>query len=70
MESLNYPLSNIQLELLKLFSNDVKEEDLIQIKKIISTYFANKAIESADSIWENIDTEKLLNSHLRTEYKK
>lgn len=69
MESLNYPLTNLQLELLKLFAMDVKNEDLIEIKKRIAFYFASKAIALADSQWENIDEEKLLNSHLRTEYK-
>ena len=33
-------LSNLQLELLKLYADDVSEEDLRQIKQLIASYFA------------------------------
>jgi len=46
------PLSNLQLELLKLFSMNVDEQDLIKIKSIIAKYFAEKAISSADKDWK------------------
>jgi len=39
-------LSNIQNELLKLYSNDVSEYDLVEIKKILAKYFANRLEES------------------------
>ena len=46
------PLTNIQQELLKLYSSDVSEEDLIAIKNFIANYFASKAIKEADQIWD------------------
>jgi hypothetical protein len=41
--------SNIQQELLKLYSSNVEEQDLINIKKFLSDYFAQK---SATDIWQ------------------
>lgn len=45
-------LSNLQQELIKLYSSDISEEDLLHIKKYLASYFANKAIDEADAIWE------------------
>ncbi|HEV7378453.1 MAG TPA: hypothetical protein VGN64_01560 [Dyadobacter sp.] len=44
--------SNLQLELLKVYSREVEEEDLLAIRKILADYFANKAIEMADKVWD------------------
>ena len=68
------PMSNLQLEILKLFSRKVSENDLREIKKLISNYFAEKAISEADKIWfekglTDLDAEKLSHTHLRTTYK-
>jgi len=52
MTALNYPLSNAQLELLKLFSRDLPEEDLIEIKQMIVNYLAKKLAQKADEVWE------------------
>ncbi len=62
------PFSNIQLELLKLYSKNVVDEDLKQIKVLIARYFAQKAIEEADEIWDEkgYTAEKILNTHRRT----
>lgn len=46
------PLSNIQQELLKLYSSNIEEADLLQIKRFLAKYFATKAIDEADRIWE------------------
>ena len=46
------PLSNIQQELLKLYSSDIAESDLLDIKRYLAKYFATKAISEADQIWE------------------
>jgi hypothetical protein len=48
----NSELSNLQLELLKLFSTNVPEQDLKNIKNYLSNYFAQKAIKEADKIWD------------------
>lgn len=45
-------LSNLQMELLKLYSTNVQENDLMEIKKIMGSYFAQKAIKEADACWD------------------
>ncbi len=46
------PLSNIQLELLKLYQNEVSDEDLLAINDMIIKYFADKMQNTADNIWQ------------------
>ncbi len=75
METVQTPFSNIQLELLQLYKSNVDENDLAAIKKLISDYFAEKAIKKADEIWEkqNWDekkVEELLQTKMRTPYHK
>lgn len=60
------PLTNVQLELLKLYSTNLSQEDLLDVKKLLARYFAQKAIKGADKIWEekglsNADMKKWLN---------
>ncbi len=50
--SVNPPLSNIQLELLKLFSNNIPERHLAELKNLIARFLLEKARDKADSIWE------------------
>ena len=52
MSPMNQPLTNLQLELLKLFSLELPEEDLIQIQRLIAGYFADKASDEMDRLWE------------------
>lgn len=47
-----HPLSNLQQELLKLYSSDIDDADLLHIKTYLARYFADKAIREADTIWE------------------
>jgi len=47
-----HPLSNLQQELLKIYSSDVSEPDLLHIKRYLARYFAIKAIGEADEIWD------------------
>jgi hypothetical protein len=65
--------SNVQLEILQLFAEDLPEEDLLKIRDILSTYrfrrateAANKAVE--DKGWTTEDFEKMLHTHQRTPY--
>jgi hypothetical protein len=62
MQQLEMPLSNLQQEILKLYSRDIAEEDLLHIKKYLANYFMQKAISGADKVWEekgyNNDTMK------------
>jgi len=45
-------MSNLQLELLRLYENGVSEESLSEIKVILAKIFAGKATDSMDKIWE------------------
>ena len=74
MKSINYPLSNMQLELLKLFSRDIEETDLKEIKRLIVSYLSVKLSDEADKVWEekgwtNEKMDEFLNTHMRTPYK-
>jgi len=44
-------LSNIQVELLKLFSTNLNEKDLSELKQQLANFYANKSIQLADNFW-------------------
>jgi hypothetical protein len=72
-QTINSPLSESQLYMLRLMAN-IKEDDLVEIKKLVRKYLAQKLTKQADSVWEQngwtaVDEEQILNSHLRTPYK-
>lgn len=52
MAILDKPLTNLQLELLKLYSLNLPEEDLLEIRRMIARYFADKASDEMDRLWE------------------
>jgi len=67
MTELKLPLSNVQLELLKLFATDLSEEDLQELKLMIARFFAERSIRMADQVWEekgltDEDMDKWLNA--------
>jgi hypothetical protein len=45
------PLSNVQAELLKLFSAEVPEIHLLELKKVMAKFLLDKARERADAVW-------------------
>jgi hypothetical protein len=64
--------SNIQLELLKMFNFDVPDEQLLEIRKILAEYFARKASDEMDSLWDQRDwndqtMEEWAKAHFRKE---
>jgi hypothetical protein len=66
MSVLNYPLSNAQVELLRLFNTNLSENELAELKNLLSVFYAKKAISQADAIWDekglsDQDMEKWLN---------
>lgn len=68
-------LTNLQLELVKIFSYQLQETQLLEIKSILAKYFADKASDEMDKLWEqNSWTDKTMETwskeHLRTPYKK
>ncbi len=52
MTQLTKPLTNLQIELLKIYSFDVNEKQLLEIRDILSKYFAEQATEEMDRLWE------------------
>jgi hypothetical protein len=46
------PLTNLQLELLKIYSFDIDDAQLLEIKKLLAKYFAEKATAEADRLWD------------------
>ena len=50
--SLDKPLTNLQVELLKLFASNLPEKNLKDLKEMISDYLLDMAREEADKIWQ------------------
>lgn len=69
---LQFPLSNLQLRLLQLFSQNVSDEELKAIPRLLVQYFASKATAAADKDWEEkgYDADTFKKEHMRTPYKK
>ena len=44
-------LSNIQLELIKLYSTNLEYDELIELRKVLANHFAQKAMNGADTLW-------------------
>ncbi len=70
MQSINQPLSNTQLEILKAFSYNLSNQELIEFKETIATYFAKRAIEAANKVWDekkwtNNDVDEMLTTKMR-----
>jgi hypothetical protein len=51
--SIQPPLSNVQAELLKLFSANVPDNDLLELKKMMAKFLLEKARDHADKIWDD-----------------
>ena len=71
MGSSSNRLTNLQLELIKLFSYNLSERQLLEVKDMLSKYFAQKATEEMDKLWEdegltNDSMEVWANEHMRT----
>ena len=69
MEAKNQPLSNAQLELLKLLSRDLKD-----LKRLVVRFLAEKLAMEADKVWEEKnwspkDMDRLSETHQRTPYR-
>ncbi len=63
-------LTNLQLEILKLFHYDLPEKQLLEIKNLLAKYFADAASDEMDRLWDekgwSNDTMKTwANEHLR-----
>lgn len=66
-------LTNLQLELLKVFSVELDDSQLLDIRKLLADYFAKKATEGIDKLWDDnkwdqSTIEKWSQEHMRTPY--
>jgi hypothetical protein len=52
ISSLHPPLSNIQAELLKVFSADIPDKHLAELKNIIARFLLDQARDKADAVWD------------------
>ena len=65
--------TKMQLELLKLFSTDIPDDEVQDIKRLIARYYAEKLTAVGDKVWEekgwsDEDVEKMLHTRMRTPY--
>jgi len=70
---LHQPLSNLQIELFKLYAFNISEQQLCDIKLLIGNYFAEQATKSMDDFLEESklteqDMEKWAHEHNRVTY--
>jgi hypothetical protein len=45
-------LTNLQLELLKVFSYQLNQQQLTDIRNLLANYFAEQAMREMDILWE------------------
>ncbi|OQW91802.1 MAG: hypothetical protein BWK79_16085 [Beggiatoa sp. IS2] len=46
------PLTNLQMEILELYNTSLNQQDLNELKLLLAHFYANKAIQQADKIWD------------------
>jgi len=74
MQATQQGLSNLQLELLKIFSFDISDEQLLEIKSILVNYFTDKITNDIDQLFEDEGwgvekIEEWSKEHMRTGHK-
>jgi hypothetical protein len=75
MEANQSLLTQPQLDLLRMFSHKVDDSNWLEIKRMISDYFAKKMIHETNRVWDEQDwssdkIDSLLKENLRTPYQK
>ena len=68
--AIKQPLTNVQLELLKTFSHQLPDNDLLELRKILAAFFAQKLIEQANQVWDeqhwnDEKVDEILNTKMR-----
>lgn len=66
-------LTNLQLEILQMFRYELEEKQLLEIRDLLARYFADKATEEMDRLWEERGwseetMEEWSKEHMRTKY--
>lgn len=68
---LKQPFTNVQLELLKTFSHQLPESDLIELKHTLALFFAKRLISQSDRVWEEQNwNNELMDEMLHTKMRK
>ena len=67
-------LTNMQLELLKIFKYKLNETQLLEIRDLLRNYFISKIDEQVQNVWDSEGwdentVESFANLHFRTAYK-
>jgi hypothetical protein len=73
MDTLKIPLTPAQLEILKVLARPMTEQEIMELKRVIVQFFAQKLIQQANTVWDQngwtpADSEQLSKRHLRTPY--
>lgn len=68
--TVSQPFSNVQLELLKVFSHQVDDLTLLELRQMLAHFFAQRAIAAANVAWDkndwtDTDVDRLLTTKLR-----
>jgi len=74
MEVVEGKITNLQQELMKIFSIQMTEQELLEIRSLLANYFAQKSDDEMERVWKekgySTDTIKQwANEHMRTPYK-
>lgn len=75
METLQSPLNENQLALLRMFAHPVDEADWKQVRNLIVSYFAQKTVDEANKVWDEqgwneAKVQELIGTHMRTPYRR
>ena len=46
------PFSNLQLELLSLYSRNISDEELTEIRDLLARFFADRSTQRANKVWD------------------
>ena len=67
------PLTNLQVELLNTFNYGIDEQQLKEVKQLLTDYFAQKITDGMDQLfeekgWDDSKLEEWSKEHMRTPY--
>jgi hypothetical protein len=73
MIATNNKMTNLQLELLRMFKYDLNESQLVEVRELLASYFADKVDSEMEKVcnekeWSISTIETLANKHTRTSY--
>ena len=65
------PFTNVQLELLKTFSHLLPENELLELRKTLALFFAQRLVTLADEVWVSKNwTNETIDNMLHTKMRK